>query len=86
MCRREKYLAKTKKPTALRALIGSQAEDLDLSVFASQVLTSKSWYHGVDAEAADKTMQEMIERAVFGTQTLKEAVYWGQERVNQTMR
>jgi len=28
----------------------------------------------------------MIERAVSGTQTLKEAVYWGQERVNQTMR
>jgi len=82
----EKYLAKTKKPTALRSLIGSQAEDLDLSVFASQVLTSKSWYHGTDAEAADKTMQEMIERAVSGTQTLKEAVYWGQERVNQTMR
>ena len=81
----EKYLSNTKKPTALRALMSSQAEDLDLAVFISQALTSKSWYHGMDARAAEGVIEEMIERAVAGSQTLKEAIHWGQERVNQTM-
>lgn len=82
----QKYLTKTKKPTALRSLISSQVEDLDLAVFASQALTSKSWYHGMDAKATERAMEEMIERVVMGSQTIKEAINWGQERVNQTMR
>jgi hypothetical protein len=60
-------------------------EDLDLSVFASQALTAKSWYHGMDAQAAERAMEEMIERVVIGSQTIREAINWGQERVNQTM-
>ncbi len=82
----QKYLTKTKKPTALRSLIASQIEDIDLSVFASQTLTAKSWYRGIDAPATEKIFEEMIENVVAGTQTLKEAINWAQGRVNQTMR
>ncbi len=82
----QKYLTKTKKPTALRSLVASQIEDLDLAVFASEVLTAKSWYQGMDAPAMEKIMNEMIENVVAGTQTLKEAIGLAQGRVNQTIR
>ncbi len=82
----EKFLAKTKKPTALRSLVASQIEDLDLAVFASELLTAKSWYQGMDAPAMEKIFSEMIENVVAGTQTLKEAIGLAQGRVNQTIR
>ncbi|MFA5413565.1 MAG: extracellular solute-binding protein [Patescibacteria group bacterium] len=82
----QKYLAKTKKPTALRSLVASQIEDLDLAVFASELLTAKSWYQGMDALAMEKIMSEMIENVVSGTQTIKEAIGLAQGRVNQTIR
>lgn len=82
----QKYLAKTKKPTALRSLVASQIEDLDLAVFASELLTAKSWYQGMDAPAMEKIFNEMIENVVAGTQTLREAIGLAQGRVNQTIR
>lgn len=82
----QKYLAKTKKPTALRSLVASQSEDLDLSVFVSEILTAKNWYHGVDAPAMEKIFQDMIDQTVAGTRTAKDAISWAQGRVNQTMR
>src|SRR3989339_884689 len=48
------YLDKAKRPTALRALINEQIDDDDMGVFAEQVLTAKSWYHGADSAAAEK--------------------------------
>jgi multiple sugar transport system substrate-binding protein len=82
----QKYLAVAKKPTALRSLLSSQAEDVDLSVFASQVLTAKSWYHGLDETAVETIFSTMIENVVAGTQTLKDAIDLAQGKVNQTMR
>ncbi len=81
-----KYLAKTKKPTALRSLVAGQSEDLDLSVFVSQILTAKSWYHGLDAPAMENIFIQMVEDVVAGTRTAKEAIQWAQGRVQQTMR
>ena len=41
-----KYLEKTKRPAALRALFDSQVENEEVAVFTEQVLTAKSWYRG----------------------------------------
>lgn len=57
------YLAVTKRPTALRALIDEQREDLYLGPFADQLLTAKMWYRGKDGEAADEVMETLITRA-----------------------
>ncbi len=41
------YLDKTNKPTAIRAIISKQEiENPELSIFANQTLTAKSWYQG----------------------------------------
>lgn len=79
------YLSKTKKPTALRALVGSQIDDLDTGVFADQVLTAKSWYKGIDAVAAEKAMSEMIDSVVAGQGKIEDIIKLGADKVQQTI-
>jgi maltose-binding protein MalE len=79
------YLEKTKKPTALRSLIESQLEDIDIGVFTDQVLTAKSWYRGADAIAAEKVLGEMINDVVSGKEEINNAIDIGAQRVQQTI-
>ncbi|MFA4833745.1 MAG: extracellular solute-binding protein [Patescibacteria group bacterium] len=79
------YLAKTKKPTALRSLVNEQIEDENVNVFAGQVLTAQSWYHGEDANAAELIMGEMIDSAVAGDGKIEEILNLGAKRVQQTI-
>lgn len=82
----QKYLTASKRPTALRALVNGQLEDLDLSVFASQVPTAKSWYHGIDADATEKALAEMIRQMLSGEADPKRIVELGATKVNQTIK
>ncbi|MEK9152670.1 MAG: extracellular solute-binding protein [Patescibacteria group bacterium] len=54
------YLQKTRRPTALRALIASQLTAPDVAPFADQLLTAKSWYRGKDYAKAQAAFSEMI--------------------------
>ncbi len=80
------HLDAAKKPTALRALINEQVEDLTLSAFAQQVLTAKSWYRGSDANAAEKIFGDMIDQALAGAGELTEILNLAAGRINQTIR
>jgi ABC-type glycerol-3-phosphate transport system substrate-binding protein len=60
------YLGKTGKPTALRSLVNTQLSDPDVGIFASQVLTAKSWYHGVNVQATQSAFDEMIDSTLSG--------------------
>lgn len=55
------FLTAAKRPTSLRALIGSQLNDPDIGPFAGQVLTGKSWYKGSDYGKVEAAFTEMIE-------------------------
>ena len=79
------YLAKTKKPTALRSLVNAQKEDDELGVFASQLLTAKSWYRGKDAVAAEAAIGEMINSARQNTEKILDAINTGAAKVQQTV-
>ncbi len=79
------YLAKTKKPTALRSLVNAQKEDDELGVFASQLLTAKSWYRGKDAVAAEAALGEMINSARQNTEKILDAINTGAAKVQQTV-
>ncbi|HEX9664447.1 MAG TPA: extracellular solute-binding protein [Patescibacteria group bacterium] len=81
-----KYLARAKKPTALRGLINSQLEDLDLSIFASQVLTATSWYRGKDAQAAETILMDMIDTVLAGGLEVNRAINLAAGQINQTLR
>jgi len=81
-----KYLAKTDKPTALRSLVNGQLESLDLSVFASQVPTAKSWYHGQDAAATEKAFTDMIKQVQEGDADPLKILELAATKVNQTIK
>lgn len=57
-----KYLQASGKVTALKGLVKDQQTDA-LAVFANQVLTAKSWFHGGDYDAAEEIFKQMIDDA-----------------------
>jgi multiple sugar transport system substrate-binding protein len=82
----QSYLKATDKPTALRSLISGQLDDLDLSVFASQLPTAESWYHGTDENATEQAMLDMINQSLAATSDPKQIVQLGATKVNQTIK
>jgi ABC-type glycerol-3-phosphate transport system substrate-binding protein len=80
-----KYLDAAKRPTALRSLIEKQAADIDLSVFASQMLTAKSWYHGRDDAASEQAFSDLIYSVLNGS-NVRQAVINAANRVGETYR
>jgi len=80
------YLDATNKPTALRSLVEEQRDDQEIGVFAEQVLTAESWYHGAGPLAAEKIMREIIDKANAGQQPIKQIVSDGANKVQQTIK
>ncbi len=60
----KKYLDVAKRPSSLRSQLSTQLEDESVGVFASQVLTAKSWYRGNDPKTVDAAFIDMIETAL----------------------
>ncbi len=83
-----KYLDATNKPTARRELIDTQirADDPYLPVFASQLLTSDTWYHGADAPAMENLMGELIDKVATGQAVIDKILPITAEQVQQTLR
>jgi len=82
----QSYLTKAKKPTALRSLVDQQKNNDEISVFANQLLTSRSWYKGKDYNAAEVIIGEMIEEALIAElNDLPKVISSGAYRVQQTL-
>lgn len=79
------YLDKVKRPAARRALIDAQLEDPDIGVFASQVLTAKSWYKGVDPATMEQAFKDMADQVIGGLEVNK-AVQTTVQKVEQTIK
>ncbi|MEI7620461.1 MAG: extracellular solute-binding protein [Candidatus Falkowbacteria bacterium] len=79
------YLAKVKKPTALRSLIKEQREDPEIGIFADQVLTAKSWYRGYNAIAAEEAMADMIDGSIKDETKIPDAIGLAVSRIQQTL-
>ncbi|MFH1315052.1 MAG: extracellular solute-binding protein [Candidatus Uhrbacteria bacterium] len=79
------FLEVAKKPTALRSLINTQLEDLDLSVFASQVLTAVSWYQGNDVAVAEEAVLDLVADYLTGLEKPEANLAIAQSKVNQTL-
>jgi ABC-type glycerol-3-phosphate transport system substrate-binding protein len=80
------YLKVSKRPTALRSLIVTQTDDLDLGIFADQILTAQSWYHGKGSIAAEKAMTEMIDLTVKNEKDIRPIMDQGASKVQQTVQ
>jgi multiple sugar transport system substrate-binding protein len=82
----QNYLKTAKKPTALRALINSQVDDMDIGIFANQVLTAQSWYQGKGPLAAENAMQEMIDLTIKNVKDIGQIINQGANKVQQTIQ
>lgn len=78
------YLNKTGKPTALRSLIAKQIDDAELEVFAEQLLTAQSWYHGNKASVVESAFTEMIEQFIETGDT-QETIKLSTQKIQQTL-
>ncbi|RJR30812.1 extracellular solute-binding protein [Candidatus Parcubacteria bacterium] len=79
------YLGSAARPTALRALIDEQKSNGNMAIFASQLLTTKTWYQGKKAAEAEEIFKEMADSIVKGEDPNK-AVPFAAQRVSQTIR
>lgn len=79
-----KYLKATGNPAARKDLILAQLEDPDLEVFASQLLTAKSWFQK-DPEKVEEIFAEMIDDVNYGRKSVSEAIKYGEGRVSQVL-
>ncbi len=81
-----KFLSAAKRPAAFKSQLPEQLEDEDVGVFASQVLTSKSWYRGDDPRAVDAAFVTMIEDALLlGPEEISKIVNTAADKVSQTV-
>lgn len=79
------YLEKTKRPTALRSLIEHQLSQEYLDIFASQLLTARSWYRGYDSITANKIIAEMIDSVLNAPDQLEPIINLAVGKLQQTL-
>ena len=61
------YLSRAKRPTALKSLIYTQVDDLEMMPFAMQALTADSWYRGRNFEYVEDIFKDMIRSVNAGS-------------------
>lgn len=82
----KKYLDAAKRPAADKNLLGGQLEDEDIGVFASQVLTAKSWYRGDDPRAMEDIFKVMVDNVLTGAEEIPTAIQNAQAKISQTVQ
>jgi ABC-type glycerol-3-phosphate transport system substrate-binding protein len=75
------YLTATGKPPALRTEIQADVNDPNLSVFAAQALTAKSWYEPDDVQV-DSIFNAAIQKVLSGADDSTTALKQAQASVN----
>lgn len=54
------YLQATNGLSAIKSILAQQKNDANLGVYASQLLTARSWYHGAGGQSVDGYLQALI--------------------------
>lgn len=81
----QRFLDRAKRPTALRRLVAVQQEDSAMRVFAHQLLTAQTWYHGKNAAGAEQAFAQLMRDAREGTIDLRRALQLAAQKVQQTL-
>ncbi len=77
------YLDQASRPSALRAYISGQLENLALAPFVSQALVAGSWYKGKDYETAVKALADMTHEWLLPPPQAGEELQYKQEVLNR---
>jgi ABC-type glycerol-3-phosphate transport system substrate-binding protein len=79
------YAQTSKKPPAVRGAVVGFAEDLELGVFARQILIARSWPQK-DAEAVQNIFSEVIKSVITGENTIEKSLRDAQNKVTEIMQ
>lgn len=79
-----KYLNATKLLTAHRALVQPQLDDIELGTSAKQILTSKTWYHGLKPKIMESAFATLVRQVAAGS-AIDEALAFAARQVSQTL-
>lgn len=74
-----------KRPAARKALLAPQLEDESIGAFASQVLTSSSWYRGNDPRSVDQAFGQLINDALDPKIDINTSMRNAVARIGQTI-
>lgn len=82
------YLTQAERPAARKALLQDQLEEEDIGVFASQVLTARSWYRGKDPAGAERAFILLMDAAPLAKDEneLRRLLRNAEEQVAQSRR
>lgn len=80
-----RYVAVTNKLSPLKKILATQKNQTDKSVFAGQLLTARTWYHGTDAVHAQSFLEAMVTSIIKNTATAADALKLAAQQVESTL-
>lgn len=81
----ENYLNNTGRPAAIIPLVAKQQEDVELGVFADQLISAKTWYTGFQPEAIDVILKELINDNLAAVDDTDKLLSVANTKLNQTL-
>lgn len=79
------YLKATGRLSALKGLLAKQTDRPDYQVFATQMLTAKSWYRGRDGAMVDTYLRNMITSVLSKQSTSADALQLAGDQINASL-
>lgn len=79
-------LAIANRPASRKALLSEQLNDEKIGVFASQVLTAKSWYQGKNVTVMEGAMMGMLDDISSGLLDIPKSVKRAVDTISQTIQ
>lgn len=71
--------------SAHRSLLATQKDDPTLSVFAGQLLTAKTWYHGTGGQSIEQYFNDLITSVATGKVAAQDALDLAAKQVGSTL-
>lgn len=79
------YLDSAKRISAIKSVLKDQMSDAEIGVFAQQALVSTSWYSGMNYDAADKILKNMVETIAVNPDKLDYEARMAEGKLSQTL-
>lgn len=79
------YLDVTGGLSAQKSILTKQKDDATLNVYAGQLLTAKTWYHGTAGSSLDQYFNDLITSVVSGRTGAQEALNLAAQQIDSTL-
>lgn len=79
------YLNATEQLSALKSILIKQKDNASLGIYANQLLTARSWYHGSGGASVDQYLRSLIQSVNSGQATLDDALRLANEQIKATL-